>query len=81
MMKYVVIYENVGKSWSASSPDLPKVFAVGCRSRAEARRAMTIAIRVHLDSLQKAGKAVPAPRHMTGTVSATPAKILRKTAA
>jgi len=80
MTKYVVIYENVGKSWSASSPDLPKVFAAGCRSRAEARRAMTIGIRVHLESLRKAGKALPAPHHMVGTVSAPVKKAVRAAA-
>jgi len=71
MTQYVVIYENLGKSWSASSTDLPKVFAVGCRSRAEARRAMTIGIRVHVESLRKAGKALPKSRHAVGIVSAS----------
>jgi predicted RNase H-like HicB family nuclease len=74
MRKYLVIYEQEGKSWAASSPDLPKVFAVGCKSRAEARKAMTIGIRFHLESLRKAGMPMPATRHHVGTVSASPSR-------
>ena len=70
MRKYLVIYEQEGKSWAATSPDLPKVFAVGCKSRAEARKAMTVGIRFHLESLRKAGKPLPVSRHQVGTVSA-----------
>jgi predicted RNase H-like HicB family nuclease len=70
MPKYRIVCERQGKSWAASSPDLPKVFAVGCKSRTDARKAMTLAIRFHLDALRKAGEPLPASRHHVGIVSA-----------
>jgi predicted RNase H-like HicB family nuclease len=68
-MEYVVILEKAADgSYSAYVPDLPGCVACG-DSRAEARRLIRQAIRLHIESLQEHGEPVPKPATQIYTVA------------
>jgi predicted RNase H-like HicB family nuclease len=59
-MQYVVVYEPTPSGWSAYVPDLPGCVAAG-DTRPEVERRMREAIALHIESLRRAGEAVPPP--------------------
>jgi hypothetical protein len=48
MAKYRIGFDRRGDRWSTTSPDYPKVFAIGCRSRVDAIEAFKLAIETFL---------------------------------
>ncbi len=59
-MRYAVIIEKAGDTWSAWVPDLPGCIATGA-TVAEAEREIRDAIRFHMDGLREDGLPVPPP--------------------
>jgi predicted RNase H-like HicB family nuclease len=59
-MKYLIVIERTGTSFSAYSPDLPGCIATG-NTRDEIEREMKSAITLHLDGLKVEGMAIPQP--------------------
>lgn len=60
MKAYAVIIEGSESSFSACVPDLPGCVAAG-RSVEEVEARIREAIRLHIESLEAHGEAVPAP--------------------
>lgn len=60
MKKYLVVVEETGTGFSASSPDLPGCIATGA-TREEVEREMREAISFHVDGLRLEGETVPEP--------------------
>jgi predicted RNase H-like HicB family nuclease len=58
-MKYAVVIEKAPKNYAAYVPDLAGCVATG-RTRAEVRRRIRTAIRLHIEGLREDG--LPAPR-------------------
>jgi predicted RNase H-like HicB family nuclease len=59
-LKYAVVYEREKQSWGAYVPDLPGCVAVG-ETRAEVRRLIREAIRMHIEAMREAGEPIPEP--------------------
>jgi predicted RNase H-like HicB family nuclease len=58
---YTVVFEAAPKNYAAYVPDLPGCVATG-RTRELVERRIREAIAWHIEGLQEAGEAVPAPR-------------------
>jgi predicted RNase H-like HicB family nuclease len=68
-MEYVVVVEKAEDgSFSAYVPDLPGCVACG-DTRAEAKRLIREAIRLHIESLEEYGDPVPKPTTSVYTVA------------
>ena len=67
-MKYLVIIEGAGNSFSAYSPDLPGCVAAG-DSPEEVEQLMREAIPLHIESLRAHGDPVPEPQSSVRYVS------------
>ena len=63
-MKYLVVYEETPRNWSAYVPDLPGCIATG-KTRAEVKRHIRQAIRFHLDGIREDGEPIPEPGNTT----------------
>ncbi|MBC8064440.1 MAG: type II toxin-antitoxin system HicB family antitoxin [Chlorobia bacterium] len=59
-MKYWVILETDGKSWSAFVPDLPGCIATG-QSMEEVQANIEEAVKFHLEGLELEGIEIPRP--------------------
>ena len=59
-MRYAIIIERAGSNYSAYSPDVPGVIAVG-DSVAGCRDEMRDALTLHLSELAKSGQPAPQP--------------------
>lgn len=59
-MRYAVVIENAGSSYSAYVPDLPGCVATGA-TLAETEAAIREAISFHLDGLREDGSPIPPP--------------------
>ena len=59
-MEYLVVVEKGDSSYGAHVPDLPGCVAVA-ETRREVLKLIREAIELHIEALQKAGDAVPAP--------------------
>jgi predicted RNase H-like HicB family nuclease len=59
-VKYVVVYEETPRNWSAYVPDLPGCIATG-KTRADVKRHIRQAIRFHLESMREDGEPIPEP--------------------
>ena len=59
-MKYVVVFEQTPRNWSAYVPDLPGCIATG-KTRAEVKRHIRQAIRFHLEGMRADGEPIPEP--------------------
>jgi predicted RNase H-like HicB family nuclease len=59
-MEYLVVVEKGKKSYGAYVPDLPGCAAAG-ETRREVMKLIREAVALHLESLRKAGEAVPEP--------------------
>lgn len=57
-MRYAVVIENAGSSFSAYVPDLPGCVATGT-ALAETETAIREAIQFHLDGLRQDGSPIP----------------------
>jgi predicted RNase H-like HicB family nuclease len=60
MMRYAVVIEKAARNYSAYVPDLPGCVATG-RTRAELRRRIRQAMKLHVEALREDGVPVPAP--------------------
>lgn len=69
MKRYAVVIEKAAKSYSAYVPDLPGCVATG-RTRAEVRRLLREAIRMHVAGLREDGVPVPEPTSLCDYVEA-----------
>ncbi len=67
-MKYLVIYEKVGRGWSAYVPDLPGLGVAGA-TLDEVKQLMREAIDFHLEGMREHGDPIPAPSVVTEYVS------------
>ena len=61
-MEYVVIFEEGENNYGAYAPDLPGCGVVG-ETMEEVQKLITEAIEFHIEGLQEAGYAVPAPSY------------------
>lgn len=59
-MRYAVVIENAGSSYSAYVPDLPGCVATGA-TVAEAEQLIREAIEFHLEGMRADGAAIPQP--------------------
>jgi predicted RNase H-like HicB family nuclease len=59
-MKYAVVYEKTPRNYSAYVPDLPGCVAAA-ETKAETRRLIREAIRMHIEAMREEGQRVPAP--------------------
>jgi predicted RNase H-like HicB family nuclease len=59
-MRYAIVIEQVGNSYSAYVPDLPGCIATGA-TKAEVEALIHDAIELHLAGLREDGDAVPPP--------------------
>lgn len=66
-MKYTVVYERTPRNYSAYVPDLPGCVAAA-KTKAETRRLIREAIRMHIESMREAGERIPEPGEMTELV-------------
>jgi predicted RNase H-like HicB family nuclease len=66
-MKYVVVYERAPHNWAAYVPDLPGCVATG-KTRAEVKRQIREAIRMHLEAMREDGEPIPEPGNSTDLV-------------
>lgn len=66
-MEYVVIFEEGENKYGAYAPDLPGCGVVG-DTMAEVQKLIAEAIEFHIEGLQKAGYAVPAPSYSQVTM-------------
>ena len=69
-MKYVVIYENGRKNYSAYVPDLPGCVATGKTLR-DTEKLIREAIELHIESLREHGGDVPPPTSIAKEVLVT----------
>jgi len=67
-MKYLVIFEETGKSVGAYVPDLPGCVAIG-ETRDEAKHLIREAIELHIESLREHGEAVPEPHSFVEVIA------------
>lgn len=73
-MKYAVVIEKAGKSYSAYVPDLPGCVATG-RTPAEVSRRIRSAVAMHIDGMVADGVKPPKPTaRMTWASSKPPAR-------
>lgn len=63
-MKYVVVYEQAPRNWAAYVPDLPGCIATG-QTRAQVKRNIRQAIRMHLEAMREDGEPIPEPGNAT----------------
>lgn len=63
-MKYIVVYEQAPRNWAAYVPDLPGCVATG-QTRAEVKRHIRQAIRMHLEAMREDGEPIPEPGNAT----------------
>ena len=68
-MRYAVVIEKAPKNYSAYVPDLPGCVATG-RTRADVRRRIRQAVRMHVAGLREDGLAVPEPTSVSEYVEA-----------
>ena len=66
-MKYVVVYEQTPKNWSAYVPDLPGCVAAA-DTRAEVEGLIREAIALHIAAMRESNESVPEPGAWTGLV-------------
>ncbi|MEN6350519.1 MAG: type II toxin-antitoxin system HicB family antitoxin [Syntrophomonas sp.] len=59
-MKYSIVIENAGKSYSAYSPDVPGCIATG-KTISEAKENLQKALEFHIQGLKEDGLPVPEP--------------------
>lgn len=59
-MKYTVVYERTPRNYSAYVPDLPGCVAAA-KTKAETRRLIREAIKMHLEAMRETGEPVPQP--------------------
>lgn len=59
-MKYTVVYERTPRNYSAYVPDLPGC-AAAAKTKAETRRLIREAIKMHLEAMRETGEPVPQP--------------------
>lgn len=59
-MKYTVVYERTSRNYSAYVPDLPGCVAAA-KTKAEARRLIREAIKIHVEAMREAGEPIPEP--------------------
>lgn len=59
--EYLVIIENSGTSFGASSPDLPGCVAIA-KTRREVKKLMKEAIKFHIEGLKADGLSIPVPQ-------------------
>lgn len=68
-MRYAVVFEKSETSFGAYVPDLPGCVAVG-ESLAEAKLAISNAMRQHLDDMKADGKSPPVPASVCAYIDA-----------
>ena len=68
-MRYAVVFEKSGATFGAYVPDLPGCIAVG-ETLAEAKVAISNAMRQHLDDLKSTGKSPPVPASVCAYIDA-----------
>ncbi len=66
-MKYVVVYEQTPKNWSAYVPDLPGCVAAA-DTREELEQLIREAISLHIAAMRESNEPVPAPGAWTSLV-------------
>jgi predicted RNase H-like HicB family nuclease len=59
-VKYTVVYERTARNYSAYVPDLPGCVAAA-KTKAETRRLIQEAIKLHLEAMREAGQPIPEP--------------------
>jgi predicted RNase H-like HicB family nuclease len=59
-LKYAVVYEKTPRNYSAYVPDLPGCVAAA-ETKAETRRLIREAIRMHIEAMREEGQPVPEP--------------------
>jgi predicted RNase H-like HicB family nuclease len=59
-MRYAIVIENTGTSYSAYVPDLPGCIATGA-TVAEAEQRIREAIEFHLEGMREDGTPIPSP--------------------
>ena len=67
-MKYAVIYEKTGTSYSAYAPDLPGCIAAGA-TLAETAELMRGAVRLHLEAMREDGDTIPEATTVADNIS------------
>lgn len=68
-MRYAVVIEPAGSTYSAYVPDLPGCISTG-QTVAETERNIQDAIEFHLDGMRDDGEAIPEPRTVCEYVEA-----------
>lgn len=68
-MRYAVVFEKSETSFGAYVPDLPGCVAVG-QSLAEAKLAISNAMRQHLQDMKAGGKSPPVPATVCAYIDA-----------
>lgn len=68
-MRYAVIFEKSERAFGAYVPDLPGCVAVG-DSLAEAKSAISQAMKQHLQNLESDGKHAPVPASVVAYIEA-----------
>lgn len=66
-MKYTVVYERTPRNYSAYVPDLPGCVAAA-KTKAETRRLIREAIRMHIEAMREDGEPIPEPGNATELV-------------
>ena len=66
-MKYVVVYEQTPKNWSAYVPDLPGCVAAA-DTRKEVEQLIREAIALHIAAMRESDEPVPEPGAWTSLV-------------
>lgn len=66
-MKYTVVYERTSRNYSAYVPDLPGCVAAA-KTKAETRRLIHDAIKMHIEAMREAGEPIPQPGTSTELV-------------
>jgi predicted RNase H-like HicB family nuclease len=59
-VKYTVVYERTSRNYSAYVPDLPGCVAAA-KTKAETRRLIREAIKMHMEAMRDAGEPIPQP--------------------
>jgi predicted RNase H-like HicB family nuclease len=59
-VKFTVVYERTPRNYSAYVPDLPGCVAAA-KTKAETRRLIREAIKMHLEAMRETGEPVPQP--------------------
>jgi predicted RNase H-like HicB family nuclease len=66
-VKYTVVYERTPRNYSAYVPDLPGCVAAA-KTKAETRRLIREAIRMHIEAMREDGEPIPEPGNATELV-------------